>query len=61
MTERQKSEIEIIGDRCLEVVKEHANDTAPSLRLIGHLAWALGITIDLQLTPIPETQTVGGS
>ncbi len=40
---RPKSGIEILGERCLQVCRDHADDKAPDLRLIADFLWALGI------------------
>jgi hypothetical protein len=53
--ERPKTDLEIMGERCLQIVKAHANDETASLRLIGELAWALGVNADFQLIPIAKS------
>lgn len=41
--DRPRSVIEEIGERCLQVVRDHADDATPAIRLIADFCWALGL------------------
>ena len=50
-SEIPKSHLEEMGERLLQVVKDHANDEEPSLGLIAEIAWALNLYVHLDFVP----------
>jgi len=56
MSERKKNKIEVIGDRLLEVIHDHRDDKAPTLRMIAAVLWALDLRAEIALTPVEEKE-----
>lgn len=61
---RPKSPLEIIGERCLDVVGWHRDDPIPTIQLIASFTWALGLSAGFSLQPetseIETPETRGG-
>jgi hypothetical protein len=54
--ERPKTELEEIGERCIQVVRQWGETTEEGLRkkgltLIAEFAWALGANVSVALVP----------
>lgn len=45
---RPVSVLEEIGERCLIVCRDHADDKEPDVRLIADFLWALGVNMEIQ-------------
>jgi hypothetical protein len=46
---RPKHPLEEMGERCLQVVRDHAGDRKPDLRLLSDFCWALGLDPKIHL------------
>lgn len=63
---RPKTRLEEIGERCLQVVRDHANDREPTPELLAEFAWALDLGVEIVLTrtepeAVPAEPDVGAS
>jgi hypothetical protein len=54
MVHRPQSHLEWVGERLFQVVKDHANDTEPTLALIGEICWALDLYPRFYVVDPPE-------
>lgn len=54
-SERPKSPLEELGERLLQVVKDHANDEEPTLELLADVAWALDAYVRIELVHKEKT------
>ena len=53
MTDRRETnELEIVGERLLQVCRGHAEDKEPSLSMLAAFAWAWGGYVDVSLQRI---------
>ena len=50
---RETTQLEEIGERCLIVCRDHANDKEPDVRLLADFLWALDIKMDIQFLEKP--------
>ena len=51
MVDRPKTELELLGERLLRVVRDHAADSEPTIKLITDAAWALGLEATVYTVP----------